>query len=195
MANNTVAAALASPEGNADLGNGWKAQFLSVAGNFSDDYIARRYTTDRLYLELVPDLARYPAYTLDTVGPNQNLEIGTDEAYLMRFSSKPPVKGFWIVTAYDENQFLIPNGIDTWSLGTASNLIHPEGTCAPNKTKAGENADDEFDILLQPADIWPPSNWMGDWLPAPLGGGQFSINLRWCGPEEQLMNGSMSILS
>lgn len=101
-----------------DHGNGWVEWFADTVGgyksngSFATDYIGRSYIAQRLYLALDGRLARYPTYTKDTVGENLNLQIGKEEAYLMTFSGKPPVDGFWSVTAYDENQYLIPNGLD-----------------------------------------------------------------------------------
>lgn len=50
--------------------------------------------------------------------------------------------------------------------------------------------DGEFCILLQPADITPPAEWMNNWLLAPSGGGKFSITLRWYGATKEMMTKS-----
>lgn len=160
LADALVASALASPRGQRDLGNGWEVAFPETAGNFSTDYEARSYLAQRLYGLLTPDVALYPAYVRDTVGDNQNLVVGAGEAYLLTFSGRPPLaeKGFWSITAYDEDQYLIPNGIDVQSLGTASNMTYPDGE--PIYRNGREyGPDGQFQILLQPAGLYPPANW------------------------------------
>ncbi len=189
LANSTLASALASVSGTQSLGNGWVSWFPTTIGNYSDDYLGRRYIADHLYAALTPDVARYPTYTKDTIGENQNLEVGVKEAYLMTFYSKPPLvqSGFWSVTAYDGQQHLIPNGLNRYSLGTASGMTYPDGRLI-YPLSAGSQQDDDgtFRVLLQPAGLYPPANWTSNWLPVPEGGGQFSIRLRWYGPSEGL---------
>lgn len=73
--------------------------------------------------------------------------------------------GFWSVTVYGDDQYLIPNPIGrsevsdrTWNLtyqGTNQTIYGPEA----NATRNGP-----FQVLLQPADIPPPANWTSNWL-------------------------------
>lgn len=79
------------------------------------------------------------------------------EAYLFTFSSKPPVAddGFWGVTMYDDEGYLVLNKENTYAVGDRSNitfsgrdLVYGDGT-----------KDGTFQVLLQDANVAPPSYW------------------------------------
>jgi Protein of unknown function (DUF1214) len=54
-----------------------------------------------------------------------------------------------------------------------SNITYPDGSLVYG---GGSTTDGPFEILLQAADVAPPANWSSNWLPAPAGGGNFSVN-------------------
>ncbi|MDT3441428.1 DUF1254 domain-containing protein [Pseudofrankia sp. BMG5.37] len=76
--------------------------------------------------------------------------------YRMRFGAGqlPPVDaaGFWSVTMYDEEMFLVPNTLRRYALGDRSDLT--------------VNADGSIDIYLSAT---PPAGHTANWLPAPDG--------------------------
>lgn len=145
---NASAIALQTTAGfNHDLGNNWTIQDPRIMGNYYSFYASRYRTSVAGYLALTDDQAIYPLY--------QQVKIGADEAAVFTFSRKPVMKkhGFWSMTVYGDDAYLIPNDIDRYALGDRSNMTFPNGT------KLSAPVDGQFQILLQPADVAPPSNW------------------------------------
>ncbi|KFY28807.1 hypothetical protein V491_00276 [Pseudogymnoascus sp. VKM F-3775] len=169
-----------SPSGRQDYGNGWSELYPSCKGNFNSFYQARYVVGKKGYLALTKDQAIYPSLA----GP---LMIGAKDAILLRFSRRPALvpSGFWSLTAYNSEQYLVPNRINRYCLGDRDDMRFADGTSLADHTKDGE-----FRILLQPADVPPPSEWLNNWLPAPAGGGKTSITMRWYGAMEEMMSGS-----
>ena len=151
-----------------DFGNSWKDLIHSLCGDFHDNYIFRAYTAYSGYLQLVSTQAIYPEYIVEDTN---ELSVTTNESYIMQFSGKPPT-AFWSLTPYADN-YLIPNGLNRYSLHEQSNITYPDGSLVYGD---GSTTDGPFEILLQAADVAPPENWTSNWLPAPAGGGSFSVN-------------------
>jgi hypothetical protein len=149
--NLTVAAATAQQKAAAnnaanviDLGSGWTAQ--DQMGLYYSAYQIR-YIIGRIgYLALTPDEAIYPFYN--------SIVIGASESALFTFSRKPDILpgGFWSMTVYNEEGYLVENPLGRYLLGDRSHLTFPDGTPL-------EDSDGPFQLLLQPADIEPPANW------------------------------------
>ncbi|OJD11897.1 hypothetical protein AJ78_07427 [Emergomyces pasteurianus Ep9510] len=158
-------------------GNGWASPYPEYLGNYGSHYVARFSTARRGYLAITKEQAIYPSLP-------RVLELGPDEAILIRFSRRPVLvkTGFWSLTAYDEEQYLVPNDLNRYCLGDRDNLTFPDGTPLSDKSKDGE-----FCILLQAADLKPPQKWINNWLPSPAGGGKASITLRWYGAKDEMM--------
>ncbi|KAL4894139.1 hypothetical protein BDV59DRAFT_207197 [Aspergillus ambiguus] len=172
-------ALIRGPNGRLDHGNGWSSTFPGYLGNFGSHYAARYYIATRGYLGLTNDQAIYPSRSGSII-------IGPKQAILVRFSRRPALvrTGFWSLTAYNDRQYLIPNSINRYCLGSRDQMSFSDGASLGDETKDGE-----FQILLQPADIVPPTRWLDNWLPAPPGGGKMSITLRWYGAREEMMTG------
>ncbi|PGH28517.1 hypothetical protein GX50_08744 [[Emmonsia] crescens] len=158
-------------------GNGWVSAYPEYLGNYGSHYGARYSTARRGYLAITKEQAVYPSLPRD-------LELGPDEAILIRFTRRPVLvkTGFWSLTAYNEEQYLVPNNLHRYCLGDRDDLTFPDGTLLSDKSKDGE-----FYILLQAADMKPPKKWMNNWLPSPAGGGKTSITLRWYGAKDEMM--------
>ncbi len=142
-----------------------------MQGNFGVHYASRKYIAQIAYLELVPSEALYPSYSDEAATGTTNL--GPKEAFLFTFSAPPPTQssGFWSLTVYGGDQFLIPNQLNRYEVGDRSNLTYPDGQMV-----YGVNATPgPFRVLLQPADVTPPANWTSNWLPAPSGGGALAF--------------------
>ena len=96
--------------------------------------------------------------------------------------------GFWSLTAYASDQFLIPNPLGRYEIGDRSGITYSDGTLVyPNAnatmsfdSSSGGNATRAFQVLLQPADVRPPTNWTSNWLPAPSGGGDLQFLRKSC---------------
>lgn len=170
-----------------NLGNNWTQGAPQVSGDFKSYYNARQYIAQNGYLQLTADQAIYPRYTAGS------LSLGPDEAYLFTHLAKPELieTGFWSLTIYGEDQFLIANDLDRSAIGDRNNLTYADGT--PVYSGEGHDTDtanQPFQILLQRADLTPPDNWTSNWLPVPAGGGTFSLNFRLYGAQESMTDGS-----
>ncbi|KAK5741165.1 hypothetical protein LTR17_004105 [Elasticomyces elasticus] len=88
------------------------------------------------------------------------LLIGANESLLYTFSGKPPLAatGFWSLTAYNADNYLVANDLDVYALGDRSNLTYYNGdrVYGSNASSVGNGV---YQILLQPADATPPKNW------------------------------------
>ncbi|CAN9356168.1 unnamed protein product [Alternaria alternata] len=179
---------LLDPSSHAFNQNGWFTLLSSMSGNFGIEYTARAYIAWFGYLQLADYVAAYPTYNDPAlpVTAQVTMQLAANESYIMTFSGKPPVTGFWSLTAYDSTNYLVPNDLNRYALGDRSNLTYPDGT----PIYADVDSDGAFSILIQPADVAPSSNWTNNWLPAPVGGGEFTVNLRWYGVTPALSNGS-----
>lgn len=165
--------------------NGWALIQANKTGNFGTDYNLRALIASTGYLMLTAPDAIYPLWLNGSAA--SPMTVAADEAIVYTFSGKPSLKklGFWSLTIYDSDHFLIPNERNVYGLGDRSNLTYANGELV-----YGGKDDGNFQILVQPADVEPPANWTGNWLPAPAGGGSIYTTLRWYGAEEGLLNGS-----
>ncbi|KAF3017752.1 hypothetical protein E8E14_006507 [Neopestalotiopsis sp. 37M] len=167
-ANASASALLGDSDYVHDLGGNWTAKDASIIGLYDSQYVARYQISTVGYLALVPEQAVYPSYRY---GKSNN--ITSQEALLLTFSEKPKINpgGFWSLTAYDGNGYLIDNPLDRYALGDRSNLTFANGSSL-------RDGDGMFQILVQPGNLEPPTNWTNNWLPAPENGGIVSLNLR-----------------
>lgn len=157
--------------------NGWFDLLPSLSGDFHTQYTARAFIAWFGYLQLDDYEALYPTYHDPTLPATAStLQLAANESYIMTFSGKPPVTGFWSLTAYNSTNYLIPNGWDRYSLGDRSNLTYADGM----PVYADSSSNGAFSILIQPADKAPGANWTYNWLPAPAGGGAFTMNRKCC---------------
>ncbi|KJZ78692.1 hypothetical protein HIM_02083 [Hirsutella minnesotensis 3608] len=164
-------------------GNGWVGLPAKYSGDFGNNYAVRAAVAFRGYGQLVQSEAIYPEWR---DAGTRGLSLDGEESYLVTFpSGRPPVRGFWSLTAYDGNSRLIDNPVKRHSLGDRSPITYGDGALV----YGGSNRTDAFSILIQPADAAPPANWTSNWLPAPVGGGDFSVNLRLFGPANALQPG------
>ncbi|WP_406272669.1 DUF1254 domain-containing protein [Nocardia sp. NBC_00881] len=85
----------------------------------------------------------------------------------------PPVDAFWSLTAYDADNYLVPNPARIYAVGHLVPVVL--------------NADGSLDLTLQYADPGP-SVPTGNWLPIPESG-QFSLTLRLYVPKEEALQG------
>ena len=138
------------------VNNGWTEQLRPNQGDFHADYISRAIIAFDGYLQLTPEEALYPS-----INGTASLRLSKDDAYLFTFSSKPPVNGFWSLTAYGVDQYLIPNPLNRASLGDRSNLTYPDG-----KLVYDVDGDEKgvFQVLVQAADVAPPGNWTNKYV-------------------------------
>ncbi|KAF1989743.1 hypothetical protein K402DRAFT_410857 [Aulographum hederae CBS 113979] len=172
---------LTAPQLTEPFNNGWVDFPPEFSGDFHQQYVIRSLIAFTGYLQLVQYEALYPQWQ-----EGGDLSLAHNQSYIMTFpSGKPPVKGFWSLTTYNSSSYLISNPLDRYALGDRSNLTYPDG----RPLYGNDDTDGPFSILLQSADLPPPSNWTSNWLPAPAGGGNFTVNLRFYGPTQPLIAG------
>ncbi|QMW43200.1 hypothetical protein G4B11_006570 [Aspergillus flavus] len=182
----TVSKAFALPANHIDFDNGWQSVSDTAQGDFNTNYKMRAFVTNWAYLIVDNIVALYPMY--DPTANSSVHDLGANEAYVFTFNRKPALaeNGFWSLTLYNADKFLIKNSLNRSSLGDRSNLTYADGI----PVYGDDHRDGPFQLLIQPADIEPPANWTSNWLPGPSGGGQIDINLRFYGPGEGLQDDS-----
>ncbi|KAH6684898.1 hypothetical protein F5X68DRAFT_171342 [Plectosphaerella plurivora] len=186
MANSTAKASLNQAGFRQHLGNNWTLTAPDVSGDFGSFYNVRHKIAMDGYLMLTADQAIYPSYTAPDGA--WELEIGRDEAVLLTFTGKPFLvnTGFWSVTLYGEDSYLIQNDLRRYALSSRDNLTYPSGSLV----RDGDSADAQFQVLIQPGSISPPKNWSNNWVPGPRSGGKFTMHLRLYGAQEEMLDGT-----
>ena len=144
--------------------NGW-IYFGSSVGNWGTDYLLRATTAWLGPGWNRPEDAVYP---LSQKNANGNEYNGADHKYVLHFDKGqfPPVKGFWSLTMYDDQNFLAANPLNRYALSQRDKFV--------------TNPDGSADLYLQydsPGKAKEPK-----WLPAPKG--KFGIMLRLYWPNE-----------
>ncbi|KAJ6484031.1 hypothetical protein C8R45DRAFT_904234 [Mycena sanguinolenta] len=164
------------------LGNEWSALAPSLSGNFLSHYDVRGFVATGGYLQLQASVAIYPVYGLEQ-------DLYSNQTYMVEFFGKPQVNGFWSLTMYDGDGFLVPNSIDRYSLNDRGNMTYPDGTLVYGGASPSDSTE-PFYMLLQTTDIQASAEWESNWLPTPTDGGKFRFNLRWYGPTDSLSDGT-----
>jgi hypothetical protein len=142
-------------------------------GEFGQEYAYRALIAiDALGANPV-SVAIYPK----AVSDEQGAELTGTQAYRIHFEADglPPIGeyGFWSITAYGEDNYLISNELDRYAINDRSNLVY--------------NADGSLDIILsnsKPDDPTLLNNWL------PVGEGSFHLHLRIYIPDESALRGT-----
>jgi len=109
----SIAADLENPLHRLEFGNDWLQFTPEISGDFHSDFAARAYIGETGLAQLSPDQALYPQWA----GEGSNvMYLVPGVATLFTFSGKPPVTGFWSLTAYGEDDYLIPNSLNVYAL-------------------------------------------------------------------------------
>lgn len=116
-------------------------------------------------------VAIYPQAYVDSDGNRLTGQF----SYICHLDSLPPVKEFWSLTAYGEDQFLIPNALDRNGINDRSDFQL--------------NTDGSLDIYLQ--SVQPSSDKISNWLP--VGTEAFGLVLRLYSPSESILNGEWKL--
>jgi hypothetical protein len=139
-----------------DVGNNWVIPKVKCQGIFGLEYGCRAYRALRGYLGLVQ------SENLFITNKSDNLTLNATSAFLFTFSGKPPIKstGFWSLTVYGADQYLVPNELGRYVVGDRSTqLKFEDGGLVYGDDSANGTVDGRFQVLLQPADNPPPVNW------------------------------------
>ena len=135
-----------------DLGNGWSRLAAGISGDFKSHYVVRSLVTAQGYLQLSADQAVYPIYAVTS-------SLLANQTYRVTFFGKPQVNGFWSLTAYGADVFLVPNELDKYSVGDRSAITYQDDSLVYGGSGGSGNSNKPFEILLQSTDVIPPSNY------------------------------------
>lgn len=130
------------------IGNGWKMPKPEYVGVYDTNYGARTFMALTGYLAMLEDEALYPMYE------NGAFTLQSNESYILHFTGKPPVTnvGFWSVTMYNADKYLVDNPLNRYNIGDRSNLTYDDDMLV-----YGSEVDAPFNVLVQAAE--PPANW------------------------------------
>jgi hypothetical protein len=150
--------------------NGWIVS--TGSGHYGTDYLQRALVA---YIGVggnLPADGFYPIARFDGSGKVLN----GASSYVMHFTKAdiPPIHpgGFWSITLYDKEYFLVSNSINRYSLS-------PRDQLQPNP-------DGSMDLYIQKESPGPDKQ--ANWLPAP--DGEFILMLRLYWPKDEAVNGA-----
>jgi len=150
--------------------NNWN-MILSPIGTYGTDYFRRALVAyGGLGANVVED-AIYPTAYNDSDGK----PFSSDNKYILHFEKDeiPPVRAFWSLTMYNDDQFFTDNPIDRYAIGDRDALTL--------------NDDGSLTLYIQRES--PGKSKESNWLPAPKSGG-FSMNMRLYWPKPEALDGT-----
>ena len=121
----------------------WK-YFGPPIGDFGTEYVYRAMVALAGLGANTVDVAVYPKTDVDDTGAR----LAGDKTYVLHFETLPPILegGFWSVTAYGSDDFLIDNPIDRY--------------CVNDRTDFKLNEDGSLDVILSSVQPDDPANWL-----------------------------------
>lgn len=188
IANASIVANVEAPKHIREQSNEWQLSIPSFQGNFGTNYASAAYVALFGYQQLTTHQVLYPGFR--SLGFTSSFHLEKNKALLFTFAGKPKLfsEGFWSLTVYGDDQYLIPNPLDRYEAGDRTHSIqYQDGSGPVYGDKANSSHDGPFQVLAQPVDQPPPKNWTGNWLPVKS---DFSLILRWYTPEPAMTNGS-----
>ncbi|KAE9963318.1 hypothetical protein BLS_009419 [Venturia inaequalis] len=188
IANASIATDVNNSSHIRNQGNGWQLSIASYQGNFGANYGGRAYVAIAGYQQQTTIQTLYPGY--QSTGFTSSASLAANKSLLITFSRKPILEqfGFWSLTVYGADQYLIPNSLNRFEVGDRSfNLTYQGSGNAVYGPSANKTEDGSFQVLVQPANLVPPTNWTGNWLPAAR---DISFITRWYVPSPAMTNGS-----
>ena len=151
------------------LGNGGWLTLNPRVGAYGTDYLLRAQLAILGIGANTPAESVYPTALADSTGTL--LTGASSYRIVFQRGQLPPARGFWSITMYDSDGFLVPNAAHRYSLGpTHPPLVH--------------RGDGSIVIAIQRA---RPAEKDLNWLPAPAGGFRLSMRLYW--PKPSVLRG------
>ena len=149
------------------LVNNWSVAFDGI-GTYDSDYTRRAYVAFVALGANLPEDAIYPIANRDVNGQ----ELNAHHKYLIHMDQEdlPPVKAFWSLTAYTEEDFLVENELNRFALSDRDSLNY--------------NSDGSLDLYIQSSA--PEDKPINNWLPIPQDG-PFSLAMRLYWPTDQVL--------
>ena len=134
----------------------WFTTKSEVSGDFHSNYLMRAFVAYWGYLQLADYEAIYPSL-VDT------LYINT--TYIVTFDGgKPNVTGFWSLTVYGSDEFLVKNQLGRYSLGDRSDITYDDGSLVYGPESTTNDPTKPFSLLLQSTDFAPAENWTSKYV-------------------------------
>jgi DNA sulfur modification protein DndE len=155
--------------------NGWK-YLLQGIGAFGDHYNTRAYVANIGLGANLPEDAVYPSADVDMA--NQPLNSNYNYTITFPQGQTPPAQGFWSITMYDKNNFLVYNPILRYALGSYSGLV-------PN---------DDGSVTLYLQKNSPGTGKESNWLPTPQDANSpFNLKMRIYWPDPSVLNNQWEV--
>ncbi|HTX88881.1 MAG TPA: DUF1254 domain-containing protein [Bacteroidales bacterium] len=155
--------------------NGW-GFILSDIGAYGNHYDTRAYVAMIGLGANLPDDAVYPTTTIDNLGDS----LTSLHRYTMTFApgQTPPDSGFWSITLYNDQHFLVQNEIGRYAIGSYNNLTY--------------NADSSLTLYIQKDSTGIPNK--SNWLPtAEPDNSVFNLMMRIYWPRKSVLNNEWKI--
>lgn len=151
------------------LVNGWMIPPQNI-GQYGADYRTRAFIAYHGVGANLPADAIYPTALVDADGK----KLSGENCYVIHFEKGqlPPVQGFWSVTLYGPDDFLVKNRLHRYALGNRDRLFF--------------NSNGSLDLYVKKAP--PGKNRDANWIPAPAG--EFSLTARLYWPDKSALDGS-----
>lgn len=139
--------------------NGWIT--ADIIGHYGTAYLDRASIAYAAIGANIPLDAVYPAAIYDETLAKFN----GSKRYVMHFSKRdiPPANGFWSLSLYGDDGFIVANELNRYSLGDRSPLSY--------------NPDGSLDIYIQHDS--PGNDKESNWLPAPIDKFNLMMRLYW----------------
>ena len=149
----------------------WRTPPLNL-GQYGSDYNTRAVVAMVGLGANLPEDALYP----NTASDEQGQALNGKHKYRIHFKADqlPPVKAFWSLTAYGQDDFLVPNALNRFALGDRDPLYF--------------NPDGSLDIWIQ-ASAPKEAHQISNWLPIQQDQ-NFSLNARLYWPKPAALNGT-----
>ena len=139
IANSSITADINRPEHIRYQNKDWQLLTVDYQGNFGRNYAGRAYLAIAGYQQQKVGQTLYPGYK--SLGCTSQFSLAVNTSLLFTFSGKPPVQlqdfGFWSLTVYGADQYLIPNPINRPSVSDRVYNLTYQGS---NETVYGPNA-------------------------------------------------------
>ena len=153
-----------------DVVNGWSVS-REFMGTYGGSY---RQRANVAFIGLGANSPEDAIYPLTLVDPDGNPYQGGND-YVLHFDADqlPPVNGFWSVTLYDSDGYLVGNPINRYAIGDRDDLQY--------------NEDGSLDLYIQSTSPEKPLD--SNWLPAPAEG-EFNLTMRLYWPSLDILTGA-----
>ncbi|MFA5111441.1 MAG: DUF1254 domain-containing protein [Desulfobaccales bacterium] len=148
--------------------NGWR--FTLKTGVYGTDYLQRAYLTA---VNLGANLPQDEVHMM-TQAEGDAKPLDGAHRYVLHFpkAQAPPALGFWSLTLYNAEHFLVANPLNRYKLSSKSRFTY--------------NRDGSLDLYIQKDS--PGTDKESNWLPAPAD--KFELMLRFYWPKDTLLKGS-----